>query len=94
MVASLAALACCDTSITMVVGLMAPVSFTPMRVKTQPSWDGVDGAFGVMSFLKVTSGISTMDIGSCLVPTARTSASLPDEAGENPSHLGLASTVS
>jgi len=30
-----------------------------MRVKTYPSWDGIDGAIGVISFLKAMSSISS-----------------------------------
>lgn len=39
--------------------------------KSIPPWDGVDGTIGVMPLLKVTCGISSMNIGSCLMPMTR-----------------------
>jgi hypothetical protein len=41
-----------------------------MQMKTQPSWNGVDGTFGIVFFLKAASGISTTDLGFCLSSTS------------------------
>ena len=90
-VASLAAAVRWLTSTTMEVGLVMPaVSFhcvVMMRVKNYPSWDNIDGAIGIISFLKAMSSPDAEYAVDREFPNSRSSPAAPFSSFLSPLHF-------
>ena len=90
-VASLAAVVRCLTCTTMEVGLVMPAVFfhcvVMMRVKNYPSWDNIDGAIGIISFLKAMSSPDAEYAVDREFPNSRSSPAAPFSSFLSPLHF-------